>query len=82
MNAESPLEREEKAASEPEAGAMVEKRASARAASGSSVSAGSDFGRFTQPEAPSQGRLGGVAAGVRGRLMRGWGLGRLGMRIY
>uniref|UniRef100_A0A8C0CMQ5 Major facilitator superfamily domain containing 14B n=1 Tax=Balaenoptera musculus TaxID=9771 RepID=A0A8C0CMQ5_BALMU len=42
MNAESPLEREEKAASEPEAGAMLEKRAGARAASGSSLQG---FGR-------------------------------------
>ncbi|XP_024593275.1 hippocampus abundant transcript-like protein 1 isoform X2 [Neophocaena asiaeorientalis asiaeorientalis] len=42
MNAESPLEREVKAASEPEAGAMLEKRAGARAASGSSLQG---FGR-------------------------------------
>ncbi|KAB0389236.1 hypothetical protein E2I00_006647 [Balaenoptera physalus] len=42
MNAEFPLEREEKAASEPEAGAMLEKRAGARAASGSSLQG---FGR-------------------------------------
>ncbi|XP_058928404.1 hippocampus abundant transcript-like protein 1 isoform X5 [Kogia breviceps] len=42
MNAESPLEREEKAALEPEAGAMLEKRAGARAASGISLQG---FGR-------------------------------------
>lgn len=41
-------EPEEKAASEPEAGAMPEKRASAQAAGGSSVSAGAGYRRVTQ----------------------------------